>query len=300
VPKSYLANFCVSGKKELFRSKFIPQKNIWYNPQLKHIEQICYGPDFYDLHDTIAKTHEVKKDHIERFAFWYEKEFITELIEGVEKCLFREESLKEIPEFYLSMILRNPVFRNALDEKPIEKLITEEMMKVREKTAKLAETTELAFKELLDKHISFTEKELLSQNTKEFIHNTALFQQHFGLSIGFESVVSMLNGYKILFIRIKEKERFFISSNSPGFSLDKWNNVFSFKFKDDVAHYMPISSKITMVLMHPVYFIENPKVAIVDASDDLVSFINKNTLNSSNHEAYCEDLATLNALTNNN
>ncbi len=299
VPRSFLRNFCVSGKEELFRSTFIPYRNVWYKPQLKHVNQICYGPDLYDLHESMAKAHGVEKDHIERFAFWYEKEFIAQLIGEVEKGLYNEESLKGLPEFYISMILRNPVFRNALDEKPIEKLIIEEITKVREKTAKLVEAIELVdFKELLDNHISLAEKEFLSQNTKENIQNSALLKQHFGLSTAFKSVVSMLGGYKILFIRIKENERFFISSNAPGFSVDKWNKVFSFKFKDDIAHYMPISSKITFVLLHPVYFITYPKVAIDYASNELVSFINQNTLRSSNNEVYCEDFETLNALIN--
>lgn len=290
VPKSYLTNFCLNDSKELFRSRFILQRNVWSAPKLKNIEQICYGPDMYDLHRSFANENQVDMDHIEKFAFWYEREFLNKIVQGVRQSKFYNEDIQGLAKFYLSMIARNPIFRDALDEKKIERLVIDEMIKLRENTKFLYEKTGIdGLEELINTQILVRENELLAQSTKSLIHNTALFRQHFGRSNDFDTLINRLNGYKKLFIRISSEEKFFITSDAPGFSLDQSNNVFSFKFRDDLAHYMPISSKIVLAIMHPVYFFQNPEIAIVRATDNFVSFMNRNTFITSKNEVYSED-----------
>ncbi|MFT5580935.1 MAG: hypothetical protein ACI9G9_000174 [Psychromonas sp.] len=301
VPKSYLRNFCIDETEKVHRSKYILHQNKWLISPPKHINQICYGQDFYDILNEIAVGNDIDIDVVERKAFWYEKSYLKDLIHGVDHQSFDVDQIDSIAHFYLSMTARNPVFRNALDEKKMEGLIIEEFELIEKKMqVKMENIQNEKFALYFKDQIKIARKKLIEQNSKAMIHNTTLLNQHFGNSPTFDSLVAKVSTYKKLFIKINDPNDFFITSNSPGFSIDTSNNVFGFKFKDDVAHYMPISSKVSIALMNPAIFMENPDIAIVNASKSLISYINKNTLVSNKNEIYCSNKEQIEELINAN
>lgn len=146
---------------------------------------------------------------------------------------------------------------------------------------------------------SFYEKiknKLLKQQSDQNLHSSLIFRQYEGSSEPFNSLKERVSKYKVEFGVIKSKEDFFITNDSPGFSIDTNGSSYPFKFKDDVCHFMPISSKIVLKLTNPIYGKQLSKINIVDFSKSEIDFINVATVNTRRKYVFCENKIFLNKL----
>nr|WP_294858772.1 DUF4238 domain-containing protein [uncultured Fluviicola sp.] len=282
VPRTYLKNFCIKSTTDLFKTKFINQKSTWSNPLLSNINSICYDFDFYDIHENAAKENQVPQDFIEKSIFWYEKDFISNLISQIEQEEVHESTLSKIPEFYLSMTSRNPVFRNSFDMKQIEKIFDQAVPNMQRKFPFLE-------KEIIEKIVDRLRQEYLAKNGQDKLHNISLLKQYQGKSDIHKTLTNKLKGYKIEILQIRDHENLFICSDSPGFSRDLNGNIYSLKFQDDISHYVPITSKIAIGIHHPVYHFQKLKFQISTCHSEYVEFINKGTAIGRKEYLFCEN-----------
>ena len=121
VPQSYLKQFSLSKSDEVYAIQFIKAADKWSRPKKYHIGSICFTGDFYNLDSKISDYHKVKKDTIERTAFWYERHFISDIVEQAEEKKIDEQSIPDLAFFLLSMKTRNPRFRGSYTEEKINK-----------------------------------------------------------------------------------------------------------------------------------------------------------------------------------
>lgn len=305
VPKAFLKNFCINGKEEIFRSRFIEFKRNWMKPISKHINSICYLEDFYDVSPEFAERNGISQDYIERNAFWYEKGFMNNLIKKIENESIQQEDTEKLPEFYLSMIARNPVFMNGFNPMQIETLLDENIIKLREESEWIKKMAKVTSDKELDEWLDCIRSKLLAEQTQKNMYSKSIYNQHNGQSEIYNEIKNKLKGYKVMIGRIKEDDNFFITSDSPGFSMCQNGNIYSLKFKGDAFHYMPISSKVVVALLHPVYGFNAPIFSVTDVPFDTIHFINKGTVQASQEYVFCEDEDYLHktltkGLTNNN
>lgn len=288
VPKAFLKNFCISGKETIYRSRFIRFTNKWESPVSKHISSICYRENFYNVSPEFAKKNEIPQNYVERNAFWYEKGFLDELIQKIENETIKHADTEKLPDFYLSMIVRNPVFMIGFNQDQIERLLDENLIKLRAESEWFEKLAKLKSNEELEKSLDNIRFQILKEQSQQNMYSTSVYKQLQGQSEIYNQIRNKLKGYKVLIGRIKDDNQFFITSDSPGFSVCLDGNIHSLKFKDDIIHYMPISSKIVITLQHPIYFFDPPRLLLTKVSLDEVKFINDGTAKVSHQNIFCE------------
>ena len=121
VPKSYLKQFSSSNSDEVYAIQFIKAADKWSQPKKYHINSICFTGGFYNLDSKLTDYHKVNKDIIERDAFWYERHFITNIVEQAEGKKINEQTIPDLAFFLLSMKSRNPRFRSGYTQEKIDK-----------------------------------------------------------------------------------------------------------------------------------------------------------------------------------
>jgi hypothetical protein len=289
VPKAFLKNFCISGKSEIYQSRFIEFNQKWVNPISKHTNSICYSEDIYDVGAEFAKKNDVPTDYVERNAFWYERGFMDELIKKIETETVHKSDIEKLPDFYLSMIARNPVFMSGFDPAKTENLLDEELAQLRQESEWVKKMAQLTTDEELNDWFEAIRSRFLTEQTQQKMYSSSLYKQHTGQSESYNEIKNKIQGYKVMIGRIREEGLFFITSDSPGFSMCQNGMIYSLKFKDDAFHYMPISSKIMVSLLHPIYSFNAPEFSIVDVSSETLKFINDGTIKASREYIYCEN-----------
>ena len=289
VPRSFLKNFCINGTSEIYLSRFIEHNKKWTNPISRHIRSICYLGDIYDLSPDLAEKKGISTDFVERNAFWYEKDYLENLILKIENESIEQSDIKELPDFYMSMIARNPVFMTGFNPHQIQTLLDKFLTKARKESEFIKKMANLGTDEELEIWFANMRSKFLSEQTQQRMFSSSVYKQHIGESNVYNSIRNKIEGYKIIVGRIKEEGEFFITSDSPGFSVCEKGGIYSLKFKDDISHYMPISSKVFIALQNPVYALNAPKLSIIDVTSEIVQYINNGSISASNGYVFCEN-----------
>lgn len=271
VPKTYLKHFCKNKEQELYAVKFIEAAKKWSSPRARNINSICYQGDYYNLDEAKADYHSVEKDHIERNAFWYEKEYYNQLIQQVFNGEVDSDIIDELPHFFLNMKARNPVFRKSYSKKNIKKAFDKVLPNFKEKYSWIDES-------FLDKIIDKNKDEFIKvEDGGKKLHNNSLLKTTLGSNKTFKDVLEKVSKYNLVFYKISTEDEYFITSDSPGFSVGIDGNVHTIKFKDDMYHFMPLHPKLAVGLMNPIHYNSPERVSLVQATKDQVRQLNFGT-----------------------
>lgn len=271
VPKAYLKHFCKMTDQDLYAVKFINNVKRWSLPRSRNISTFCYKVDYYNLDKEQTIENSVLPDYIERTIFWYERTYFDQLISKTLKGELCYDLINELPKFFLNMKHRNPVFRNSITKETIQKSFTNIIPSFKEKFNMIDES-------LLDELIKKNEQKLItSENIPKKMHTNSLLDAHKGKNETYEYILSQITNYNIVFYEISSEDDFFLTSDSPGFSVDINQNVHKIKFKDDMFHFMPLHPKLAVGIMNPRYTTTKEKVSKVIATKLQIEQINFGT-----------------------
>lgn len=287
VPKSYLKHFVVSDSEEIFAIQFFKAGNKWSRPKKYHINSICFSGDFYNLDSRIAGYHNVKEDIIERNAFWYEKHFIADIVEKADRQLLKEEEIPDLAFFLLSMKSRNPRFRKGYTP---EKINEHYKKKIEELNSELEKTGNpqliQAAKPIIENLSSRPPK------PKE-LHNGSILRTHANDNAVFKSVLDRVVNYNVVIYSPKEKTDTFITTDAPGYSVDKNGVFFDTKYIDDLYHFIPISSKLAIGFHNPEFYKSNERITYQKANSEEIFQLNYGSAVNRTDNIYCDNETTL-------
>ncbi len=284
VPKSYLKHFCTeeSEKQELYASRFIDIANKWSIPKAYNVREICYKEDFYNLDDKQAAFHSVEPDILEKRAFWYEDRYIAKVISQLLKGDVDPDLVEGLPFFFLSMKARNPNFRSGYTKDKIKPAFKNALKEIQNKFKGLNP-------KFLEEITSKIEDDIIySEEGQHRLHNNSLYRSHLGKNAVFNEVLEKVNRYNIVFYKITDDDKYFIVSDSPGFSVDIHGKVHNTKFKDDTCHFFPIHSKFAVGFMNPDYHTSSKEWNKTSINNSHIQQINYGSSICRIDNIYCE------------
>ena len=85
---------------------------------------------------------------------------------------------------------------------------------------------------------------------------------------------------------IEDLEHYFITSDSPGYSIDKQNRASFIKLDDDKYHVLPLSSKVALLFFRSD---KREPIQYRIASPDVIKIINIAAISMKSQFVYCED-----------
>jgi hypothetical protein len=288
VPKSYLKHFLASESDEIFAIQFFKAGNKWSRPKKYHINSICFSGDFYNLDLRIADYHSVNTDIIERDAFWYEKYFIADIVEQAEKEQLNVEAIPDLAFFLLSMKSRNPRFRNGYTQEKIDKNLKKSIEELN------SELEQIGNPELIKVAKSVID-ELSSKPPKsKELHNGSILRAHSNNNAVFKSVLNRVVNYNIVIYRPKKPEDTFITTDSPGYSVDKDKAFFDTKYIDDLYHFIPISSQLAICFHNPDFYKPTERITYQELNSEEIFQLNYGSAVNRTKNIYSSNEATLN------
>lgn len=292
VPKSYLKQFIATESDEVFAIQFFKAGNKWSRPKKYHINSICFSGDFYNLDSRIADYHSVNKDTIERDAFWYEKHFIADIVEHAKKQQLLETAIPDLAFFLLSMKSRNPRFRNGYTQEKIDKNLKKSIEELNSELEQInnPQLTKVA-KSVID--------ELSSNPPKpNELHNGSILRAHSDNNVVFRSVLNRVINYNIVIYRPKKTEDIFITTDSPGYSVDKDRAFFDTKYIDDLYHFIPISSRLAICFHNPEFYKSAERITYQELNSEEMFQLNYGSAVNRTKNIYCNNETTLNDFIN--
>lgn len=288
VPKSYLKQFLASKSDEIFAIQFFKASDKWSRPKKYHINSICFSGDFYNLDSRIADYHNVKNDIIERDAFWYEKYFIAEIVEQAEKKQLNVNTIPDLAFFLLSMKSRNPRFRNAYTEEKIEANLKKKIEEVNN------ELEQIDNPDLLKVAKSVIEDMSLNPQKPKELHNGSLLRIHSNNNSVFKSVLNRVKNYNVVIYRPTKQDDLFITTDSPGYSVDKNKALFDTKYIDDLYHFIPISSRLAICFHNPEFYKVSERITYQELNSEEIFQLNYGSAVNRTSNIYCSNEDTLN------
>ncbi|MCJ8291411.1 MAG: DUF4238 domain-containing protein [Crocinitomicaceae bacterium] len=289
LPRAFLKHFCIDRKSEIYESRFIGSNEKWLKPISKHTNSISYSEDIYNVSLEFAKKNGISSEFVERNSFWYEKGYMDELISKVENDTVQQSDIEKLPDFYLSMISRNPVFMNGFDPTKTDNLLDKQLANLQKESKWVKKMARLTSNKKLNKWFAVLRSKFVVEQTQEQMYSMSMYKQYTGQSAAYKEIMDEIQGYKVMIGRIRNDDHFFLTSDSPGFSVCRDRKVYPLKFKDDAFHYMPISSKVMVALLHPVYSFDAPQFSVVDVTLETLNYINDGTIKASSEYVYCEN-----------
>lgn len=284
VPRIYLKQFCKENGEFLFGMQRIIHTNSWTKPKAYNIASICYEGDYYNLDKEQASKASVDHDIIEKEAFGYERKFINELIRQVENDKIEQEIINERPFFMLSMKKRNPNFKKNYNKEQIEKSYYDTIAEKRIKYSSFD-------KDLIDGAFRKA-KELTVDNPKggDVMYKDSLLRNLKGEDKAFQDIHQKLLNYPIVIFRIEDDDDYFVTCDSPGFSVDNQGGLFNTKYKDDAFHFLPLSSKYAIAFFNPDNNVNlKNNISNITLGSQGVKSFNIATSAIRNSFVYCED-----------
>jgi hypothetical protein len=288
VPKSYLKQFSSSNLNEIYAIEFIKTTGIWTPPRRYHINTICFTGDFYNLDSKRADHHKVKKDVIERNAFWYEKNFISDIVEQAEGKKIGVQTIPDLAFFLLSMKWRNPKFRNGYTKENINKALEKSIEELNDKF-KLVDNSKLN-----KIAVSSFDQIRLNPPTPKNLHNGSILKGYFKNNEVFQSVLNKVCKYNITIYTPKDPLNAFITTDSPGYSVDKNKDFFNTKYIDDLYHFIPISSKLAIGFHNPEFYTSDAKISYHELNSEEIFQLNYGSAVIRTKNIYCSNKDTLN------
>lgn len=288
VPKSYLKQFLASKTDEIFAIQFIKASDKWSRPKKYHINSICFSGDFYNLDSKIADYHNVNKDIIERDAFWYEKHFIADIVEQADKKQLNVNSISDLAFFLLSMKSRNPRFRNAYTQEKIEANLKKTIAEFNNKLEHMGNP------DLVKLAKSVLEKTSSNPPKPKELHNGSLLRTHSNNNSVFKSVLKRVENYNIVIYRPTKQGDLFITTDSPGYSVDKNKAFFDTKYIDDLYHFIPISSRLALCFHNPKFYKTSERITYQELNSEEMFQLNYGSAVNRTSAIYCSNEETLN------
>lgn len=292
VPKSYLKHFSVSDSEEIFATQFFKAGNKWSRPKKYHINSICFSGDFYNLDSRIADYHKVNQDVIERNAFWYEKHFITDIVEKADKQLLSVQEIPDLAFFLLSMKSRNPRFRKGYAQEKIEEQYIKSINEFNSEIEKIDNP------QLIRRAKSVINNLLSSIPKPKELHNNSILRLHSNDNAVFKSVLNRVVNYIIVIYSPEEKEDIFITTDAPGYSVDKNKAFFDTKYIDDLYHFIPISSKLALGFHNPEFYESTNRISYQKVNSEEIFQLNYGSAVNRTTNIYCSNENTLNEFIN--
>lgn len=297
VPKSYLKNFCFKDSSKLYSSRFINHTKKWVSSSKeKHISSICYEEDIHDISARLAQEEGIQIDFIEKKMFWHEGDYLKNLIDKINSETLTQSNINMLPEFYLSMVVRNKALMHQYDPTKIKNIIDKSFIKLHEKTKELKTLSEDTYN-WGKGWIKSLEEKFMSECNQQKMFSSQLYKQYSKNSPSYNTALSKLQGYKIMIGRVCDDDAYFVTSDFPGFSICDNGKVYSIKLENDAYHYMPISSKTVLGLFHPIYAFRMPEFSFVNLSREELNFINNGTVCGATEYIFCENETFLREMT---
>lgn len=245
VPQIYLQRFAYSDNGDLYGLKIkgnYPGSNPAPKPYNK--SGICKLTNFYNFKDlTVLREQSVTEaNYVEKHGFPYENTELKRVFDLLEQGQsFFHSDAQRLLEILFNIKRRNPAFLSSIQNFPIEVLdefVESEAANIKEDMIKAG------FGDLpidYEKVKEEQKEKLRSKDHRSDIHKQLLVDtQNVNEAMDSERIATFMSYQFTLFTTIPEMP--FITSDNPGFTLAKENQVFNLEF--DRVHSMafPISS----------------------------------------------------------
>lgn len=288
VPKSYLKQFSSYNSDEVYAIQFIEAADKWSQPIKYHINSICWAGDFYNLDSNLTDYHNIDVDIIERDAFWYERYFIANIVKQAEGKKINEKTIPDLAFFLLSMKLRNPRYRSGYTKGTIDKNLNKSIEELK-KEMKLIDNPKL--NKIAE---SVIEEIKLNPPTSKNLHNGSILRAHYNNNEVFKVVLKRVINYNIIVYKPKEISDSFLTTDSPGYSVDKNKAFFNTKYIDDLYHFIPISSKLALGFHNPEFYTSLERITYQELNSEEIFQLNYGSSVNRIKNIYCSNEATLN------
>jgi hypothetical protein len=275
------------------------------NVKPTNASKICYIPNFHIINDYTNHFYQLNnKNFIEKKCFPYEKELqnVLEIFTQNQYTLSRDIANKLI-YFMFHMKYRNPSYRELLAHG-----FKNNTEKVEKNIEELAEKLKNLPKTFLEQHFSDTNiqksltneynKWLSDANNLNEIHKRGLLDIFNNDNNVFKSVCNFFNGLT-LFVSKAPNNEYFITSDNPGYFVDKQERVCNFGIDNADSFHFPLSHKY---LLSFILEDKEPSLTIfknvkeMKTTKDFVHLLNIGTALNARENIFSNNKATLEQL----
>ncbi|SFW39602.1 DUF4238 domain-containing protein [Cellulophaga fucicola] len=130
------------------------------------------------------------------------------------------------------------------------------------------------------------------------LHNNSILRLHSNDNVVFKSVLNRVVNYNIVIYSPKEKEDIFITTDAPGYSVDKNKAFFDTKYIDDLYHFIPISSKLALGFHNPEFYESTNRISYQKVNSEEIFQLNYGSAVNRTANIYCSNENTLNEFIN--